>query len=176
MPCYVLGARDPERHYLARLEYRDPDPFTTWLGGEPFLEAPVLPLRVRVISDPQTCWGALWETPLPVMSKALLDVILGAGITEDQIQTYPVELHDAHEGRSDVCNFMAFNLCRSVSLLDLPREGQPMIARAREHAGLILINGPVQAALCEKMRLNPALFVGLNLVLLEESTISQFEL
>lgn len=157
MSCYVLDARDPGQRYLARLEYRDPDPFTTWLGGEPFLEAPALPIEARVISDRQTCWSPLWGTPLPVMSKRLLAAILNAGVASAQVEAYPVTLVDAYEGRTDTDQYVAFNLCCEVSLLELPSDQVAFIARAREQSGLIVISEPVKASLSPLLVLYDAL-------------------
>lgn len=143
---YVLSSIDPLSRYLARIEYRDSDPFRMWNTGEAFSYPPdALPLEVTVVSDSKTEWAEMWEVSLPLMSRRMLQVLWGLGLGA-ALQTYPAVLHDAYlkKHSEDYC---AFNVCRSASFASLPDTETPLLLRAQEGSSQLIINEPVRHAL-----------------------------
>lgn len=112
---YVLKCLDPDQGYIARVEYRDDDPFRFWNTGERFDEPLEIPLRATVLSDPQTVLPELWETPLPMMTVRLYEALSWLGVRN--LDVYPVELVDGRSGRL-IEGYLAFNLIGAIAATD----------------------------------------------------------
>lgn len=112
---YVLKCQDPDQGYIARVEYRDDDPFRFWNTGECFDEPLEIPLRATVLSDPQTVLPELWETPLPMMTVRLYEALSWLGVRN--LDVYPVELVDGRSGRL-IDGYLAFNLIGAIAATD----------------------------------------------------------
>lgn len=113
---YILKCFDPADGFIARVEYRDDDPFRFWNGGERFDDEPETPLRATVLGDEQTVLAELWETPLPMMSLRLHQALCQLGVSN--LDVYPVELTDARDGRI-IEGYVAFNLIGAIAAADL---------------------------------------------------------
>ncbi|MCB9965014.1 MAG: hypothetical protein H6855_02895 [Rhodospirillales bacterium] len=112
---YILTTTDPWDGYIPRVEYRDDDPFRFWNIGEHFEEDPPTPLRARVLTDSKTILPDMWQTPLPMMSLQLYDVLRDLGISA--LDTYPVELTDSRTGDA-IEGYVAFNLTSAVAAVN----------------------------------------------------------
>lgn len=119
MIFYALNCLDPDDGYIARIEYRDDDPFRFWTTGERFEVPPELPIRLNIVSDEKTVLPELWLTPIPVMSRRLYNVLVLEGVKNMEI--FPVEVVDTTTGRIVSDSYIAFNLLDVVSALDLRR-------------------------------------------------------
>lgn len=113
---YILKCFDPAEGFIARIEYRDDDPFRFWNGGERFDDEPETPLRATVVSDAQSVLAELWETPLPMMTARLHQALCQLGVSN--LDVYPVELTDSRSGKI-IDDYLAFNLIGVIAAADL---------------------------------------------------------
>lgn len=115
---YVLGCFDPPSGYLARIEFRESDPFRSWIRGELFKREPKTPLKARVVSDPQTVLAELWYSPLPLMTTRLYEALQTLGV--DNLHPYSVELRDSQTD-AEISGYIAFNLVAVFAATDLEK-------------------------------------------------------
>ncbi|MCY1019308.1 imm11 family protein [Pyxidicoccus sp. MSG2] len=113
---YILECFSSSNGHKARIEYRDDDPFRFWNAGERLESVPDLPIRARVVTDKQSMLAELWDTPLPLMTRRLHDVLVAAGVTN--LDVYPVILTDSRSGE-EITDYLAFNIIGAIAAADL---------------------------------------------------------
>jgi hypothetical protein len=82
-----------------------------WIAGCLFATPPAEPLRLRCAMRPGTTFPALRQTPIPLMSRALFDVLCRAGV--DNLVGYAAEIVGP-DGSLLSREFVAFNLIGAV--------------------------------------------------------------
>lgn len=113
---YIFKCFSPPSSYLARIEYRDDDPFRLWNAGEQLESVPELPIHARAITDDQTVLAEFWDASLPLMTQRLHEVLLAAGVSN--LDVYPAVLTDSRSGVEDN-SYVAFNIIGTIAAADL---------------------------------------------------------
>ncbi|MCX9156604.1 hypothetical protein OPU71_10770 [Niveibacterium sp. 24ML] len=112
---YMMHCPDPEVGYLAMLDYdfsEDPDPLRDWMSADRFDEPPPLPVRVTVAPRPNSVIGEMWQVPLPIMSKRLLETLTKGSVSN--IDSYPL-VFEMPDGSIRQDTHVAFNLIGKIS-------------------------------------------------------------
>jgi hypothetical protein len=158
---FVIAAADPPHGSLATLDYDfsdDPDPLRDWMAGERFEEEPPTPVRATVEPTANAVPGDLWQVPLPIMSRRLHEVLLGAGV--DNLEVFAAHLVNSNGDVDD--GFVAFNIVglvaattiRTTSSIDLldgftvdAAKAGPLMFRLEEACNTIVVHHSVRQAI-----------------------------
>lgn len=113
---YILSATSPAAGYMALISHRSDDPRRSWWSGERLAVAPPNPLRATLKMKGDSVLVEMWNSPLPLMTKRLHQILLDAGVAN--LDVYPAELTDPKSGRV-FDHYVAFNLIGLVAAADL---------------------------------------------------------
>lgn len=167
---FILGSDSPLGKEAFSLEKIDP--FSqSWMTGDRFAEErqPPNPLRLRIDPDvPGDMLLEFYESPVPLMSKRLVDALQGAGV--DNLDVYPAEITGAASG-GVIDSFVAVNIIGAVAaadpgesvtdpdvegmvsaafdtlVIDEEAAGGRLLFRLAEDVGAVLVSGKVRDAI-----------------------------
>lgn len=144
---YTMYCLDPDDAPLARIEYdfsQENDPFRSWLSGEPFDVAPLVP--VKLVRGSRGVLPEMLQVPIPIISGRLGAVL--QDLEGTNLETFPVEIHNA-QGQLVATDYVAFNVVGLLRASDLVEGSDLKLARLDGSENILLVHGSVKEAILE---------------------------